>query len=103
MRFTKHNITKGKSANSATTTTTVSNPTVDLSGVYSRMGEDEARIGTLENQVEQLNTTTSGLDNKYLRKDKTDSTEYTLTMGKAKSNYFVSGKYDTTGIGFSLA
>lgn len=106
MRFIKYNITKGKSSSSGTgskPTATVYTPTVDLSGVYSRMSEDEASISELNRQVTQLNNITSGLDNKYLRKDKSDNTDYILAIGTARSNNFVSNKYDSTGIGFLLA
>lgn len=98
MKFIKYNI--GKGARSNTSSSTVA--TVDLSGVYSRLNENNATIGDLNGQVADLNNLVSGLDNKYLRKDKTDSTDYTLTMGKARSNTFLSNKYDSTGIGFTL-
>lgn len=102
MRFIKYNITKGKSAVNTNVTTTINNPTVDLSGVYSRLSEDEAAISELNRQVTQLNSITNGLDNKYLRKDKSDNTDYTLTIGTARSNSFVSNRYDSSGIGFAL-
>lgn len=105
MRFIKYNITKGKSARNNTTSTsstTVYNPTVDLSGVYSRLSEDETIINDLNRQVSYLNNIASGLDNKYLRKDKSDNTDYTLTIGTARSNGFVSYDYDSSGIGFNL-
>lgn len=101
MRFIKHNITKGKSINNAITP--ISNPTVDLSGVYSRLSEDEAVISGLNIQVAHLNDVTNGLESKYLRKDKSDTTDYTLSIGTARSNNFVSNEYDTSGIGFLLA
>lgn len=103
MRFIKYNITKGKSSNTATKpTVTVSTPAVDLSGVYSRMSEDEAAISELNKQVAQLNEVTNGLESKYLRKDKSDNTDYDLAIGTAISDSFVSTKYDSTGIGFVL-
>lgn len=106
MRLIKYNISKGTKASNSNTATSyqaVSNSTVDLSSVYSRLNDDEATIGELNRQVTQLNNITSGLDNKYLRKDKSDNTDYTLTIGTARSNNFVSNKYDSTGIGFLLA
>ena len=54
MRFIKYNITKGKSSSSGTgskPTATVYTPTVDLSGVYSRLNDDEASISELNRQV----------------------------------------------------
>lgn len=105
MRFIKYNITKGKSAstlNSGQTAMTVNNPTVDLSGIYTRLNEDETMISELNRQVTLLNSIASGLESKYLRKDKSDSTDYTLTIGNARSDRFVSRRYDSTGIGFTL-
>lgn len=102
MRFIKYNITKGKSSSSASPITVYNNPTVDLSGVYSRMSEDEAAISELNRQVAQLNDVANGLESKYLRKDKSDSTDYTLTIGNARSDSFVSKRYDSSGIGFVL-
>lgn len=106
MKFIKYNLTKGKSAKSGITSsinTTLNNPTVDLSGIYSRLNDNEASISELNRQVSWLNNIANGLDNKYLRKDKGDNTDYTLSIGTARSNNFVSNKYDTTGIGFLLA
>lgn len=105
MRFIKYNITKGKSASnsySGQAASASNNSTIDLSGVYSRMSEDEDMISQLNVQVNQLNNVASGLESKYLRKDKSDNTDYTLSIGTALSNSFVSQKYDTTGIGFAL-
>ena len=92
MRFIKYNITKGKSVSgsSVSGSSGITAPTVDLSDVYSRFSEDETRIGTLENQVNQLNSVANGLESKYLRKDKSDNTDYTLSIGTALSNSFVS-------------
>lgn len=105
MRFIKYNITKGKSAgsNSTVAVATVNNPTVDLSSVYARLNEDEATINELNRQVTLLNDVANGLESKYLRKDKSDATDYTLSMGNARSNSFVSNRYDSSGIGFLLA
>lgn len=103
MRFTKYNITKGKSVgNSNSVTTAVNTPTVDLNSVYARLSEDETAINELNSQVALLNAVANGLESKYLRKDKADSTEYTLTIGNARSDSFVSKRYDSTGIGFVL-
>ena len=105
MRFIKYNITKGKSSSSGTgskPTATVYTPTVDLSGVYSRMSEDEAAISELNRQVAQLNNVANGLESKYLRKDRSDSTDHTLTMGTGRSYGFVSHQYDSSRIGFAL-
>lgn len=105
MRLIKYNISKGTKVSNSNATTNyqvVGNSTVDLSSVYSRLNDDEASISELNRQVTQLNNITSGLDNKYLRKDKADNTDYTLTMGIARSGRFVSSKYDSSGIGFAL-
>lgn len=103
MRFIKYNITKGKSAVNTNVTTTVNNPTVDLSGVYSRLSENEVAIGDISRQITQLNNLVNGLDSKYLRKDKSDDNSfYTLSIGNARSDSFVSKQYDSTGIGFVL-
>lgn len=105
MRFIKYNITKGKSSSSGTgskPTATVYTPTVDLSGVYSRMSEDEAAISELNRQIAQLNDVANGLESKYLRKDRSDSTDHILTMGTGRSFGFVSHQYDSSGIGFAL-
>lgn len=103
MRFIKYNKTKGKSVSGGNTVTTVNNPTVDLSGVYARLNEDEATISELNRQVTYLNNVANGLESKYLRKDKSDNTDYTLTIGTARSDNFVSNRYDASGIGFLLA
>lgn len=103
MRFIKFNITKGKSVGSNNAATTVNNPTVDLSSVYARLNEDEATINELNGQVTLLNNVVNDLESKYLRKDKSDNTDYTLTIGTARSNSFVSKQYDSTGIGYLLA
>lgn len=104
MRFIKYNITKGKSSSGtgAKPTATVQTPTVDLSGVYSRMSEDEAAISELNRQIAQLNDVANGLESKYLRKDRSDSTDHILTMGTGRSFGFVSHQYDSSGIGFAL-
>ena len=102
MRFIKYNITKGKSSSSASPITVYNNPTVDLSGVYSRMSEDEAAISELNRQVAQLNDVANGLESKYLRKDRSDSTDHTLTMGTGRSYGFVSHQYNSSRIGFAL-
>ena len=87
MRFIKYNITKEKSAVNTNVTTTVNNPTVDLSGVYSRLSEDEVAISEINRQVTQLNSLVNGLDGKYLRKDKSDDNSfYTLSIGNARSD-----------------
>jgi len=54
MRLIKYNISKGTKASNSNTATSyqaVSNSTVDLSSVYSRLNDDEATIGELNRQV----------------------------------------------------
>ena len=103
MRFTKYNITKGKSvSNPMSVAATVNTPTVDLSSVYARLSEDEATINELNSQVALLNGVANELESKYLRKDKSDNTDYTLSMGNARSARFISKQYDSSGIGFAL-
>ena len=105
MRFIKYNITKGKSASGNTTSrpSAISHtPTVDLSGVYSRISEDEAAISELNRQIIQLNNIANGLESKYLRKDKNENTDYIITMRNGRGYGFESRQYHTSGIGFTL-
>jgi hypothetical protein len=105
MKLIKYNICKGTKAGNSNATTTnqaANNSTVDLSRVYARLNDDEAAINELNRQVIHLNNVANELESKYLRKDKSDITDYTLTIGTARSNSFVSNRYDTTGIGFAL-
>ena len=107
MRFTKYNTTKGggsSASNGATITVNSSNSTsVDLSGVYQMIDESNTKIAQQAEQINSLNAIVGGLDSKYLRKDRNDSTNHILTMGAALSNSFVSREYDTTGVGYELA
>ena len=106
MRFTKYNTIKGSgssTSNGATVAVSSSNsPSVDLSGVYQMIDENNTKIAQQAAQINSLNAIVGGLESKYLRKDRSDSTDHILTIGAARSDSFVSCRYDTTGVGYAL-